>query len=238
MKTRHRGWSSLALVVTMSLATVSGQAPPGAAAASLAGTTWHLVEFQGGDGAVLRPADGSRYELAFGRDGALSVRLDCNRGRGVWKSSGGNGLALGPLVLTRAFCPPPSLHDQILKQWGNIRSYVVKDGHLFLALMADGGIYEFQPAAPPASALKSPVEFRGPGVWACTEPAGGTSRLRVTFYKTEPALVVLERDGDVRVAFQTKAASGARYEGDGVLFWETRGEATLNWSGAESICKR
>jgi hypothetical protein len=30
-------------------------------------------------------------------------------------------------------------------QWGDIRSYVVKDGHLFLALMADGGIYEFEP---------------------------------------------------------------------------------------------
>jgi hypothetical protein len=26
-----------------------------------------------------------------------------------------------------------------------IRSYVTKDGHLFLSLMADGGIYEFEP---------------------------------------------------------------------------------------------
>jgi len=26
-----------------------------------------------------------------------------------------------------------------------IRSYVIKDGRLFLALMADGGIYEFEP---------------------------------------------------------------------------------------------
>jgi para-nitrobenzyl esterase len=38
------------------------------------------------------------------------------------------------------------MHDQIVKQWSNIRSYVIKDGHLFLALMADGGIYEFAPA--------------------------------------------------------------------------------------------
>jgi len=35
--------------------------------------------------------------------------------------------------------------DHIVKQWGNIRSYVIKEGHLFLALMADGGIYEFEP---------------------------------------------------------------------------------------------
>jgi para-nitrobenzyl esterase len=41
----------------------------------------------------------------------------------------------------------------MLKQWGNVRSYVIRDGHLFLALMADGGIYEFEPLAltkPPA----------------------------------------------------------------------------------------
>ena len=42
---------------------------------------------------------------------------------------------------------PESLHDQIVKQWGYIRSYVIKDGHLFLSLMADGGIYEFEPVA-------------------------------------------------------------------------------------------
>jgi para-nitrobenzyl esterase len=42
-------------------------------------------------------------------------------------------------------CPPGSLHDQIVREWGYIRSYVLEDGHLFLALMADGGIYELEP---------------------------------------------------------------------------------------------
>jgi hypothetical protein len=28
-----------------------------------------------------------------------------------------------------------------------VRSYTIKDAHLFLALMADGGIYEFEPLA-------------------------------------------------------------------------------------------
>jgi len=27
----------------------------------------------------------------------------------------------------------------------NVRSYMIKDGHLFLSLMADGGTYEFEP---------------------------------------------------------------------------------------------
>ena len=42
-------------------------------------------------------------------------------------------------------CPPGSLHDQIVKQWPYVRSYVMRDGHLFMSLMADGGIYELEP---------------------------------------------------------------------------------------------
>ena len=34
-----------------------------------------------------------------------------------------------------------------MRKFSSIRSYVMKDGHLFLALMADGGIYEFEPLA-------------------------------------------------------------------------------------------
>jgi hypothetical protein len=51
----------------------------------------------------------------------------------------------GPMALTRAKCPEGSLHDHLVKQWPFIRSYVLKDGRLFLSLMADGGIYEFAP---------------------------------------------------------------------------------------------
>ena len=68
---------------------------------------------------------------------------------GIFDDRSGTGtlqftaLQLGPLALTRAKCPAQSMHDQIVKQWANIRSYVIKDGHLFLSLMADGGIYDF-----------------------------------------------------------------------------------------------
>jgi para-nitrobenzyl esterase len=29
-----------------------------------------------------------------------------------------------------------------------VRSYVIRNGHLFVALMADGGVYEFEPRKP------------------------------------------------------------------------------------------
>lgn len=132
------------------LAVFSAQAPPQASAPSaspaLQGTSWQLVKFEGGDGKTLVPDDRTRYTIEFGPGDQLAARIDCNRGRGSWKSAGPSQLRFGPLALTRAACPPASMHDQIVKQWGNIRSYVIKDGHLFLSLMADGGIYEFEPA--------------------------------------------------------------------------------------------
>jgi para-nitrobenzyl esterase len=113
--------------------------------AGLSGTSWQLVKFQGGDDTLLRPDDKSKYTLAFGTDGRLSARIDCNRGSGAWKSPGNGQLELGPMAITRARCPPGSLHDRIVNQLPYVRSYIIKDGHLFLSLMADGGIYEFEP---------------------------------------------------------------------------------------------
>jgi para-nitrobenzyl esterase len=113
----------------------------------LAGTSWQLVIFQGSDGTTLTPDDRAKYTIDFEAGNQLIVRIDCNRGRGTWMSRGPGQLQFGPLALTRAQCPPGSLHDQMVRQWGYVRSYVVRDGYLFLALMADGGIYAFEPVS-------------------------------------------------------------------------------------------
>ena len=131
---------SLATALLLAACASAPQDPP-----PLGGTSWHLVKFQGGDGKILAPDDRSKYTLAFGSNGALSARIDCNRGRGSWTSPGPGQVRLGLLALTRAMCPPGSLHDQVVRQWSYVRSYVVKDGHLYLSLMADGGIYELEP---------------------------------------------------------------------------------------------
>ena len=112
----------------------------------LAGTSWQLVRFQGSDDSALTPDDRSKYTIAFGADGQVTARIDCNRGRGTWKLSGVSQVALGPLAMTRAQCPAGSMHDQIVKQWTSIRTYLLREGRLFLLLMADGGAYEFEPA--------------------------------------------------------------------------------------------
>ena len=133
-------------LLAVSLTSACAQTPPQSPPPGLAGTSWQLVKFQGGDDTVLEPDEGSKYTLAFGADGSLSARIDCNRGRGSWKSSGAGRIELGPMAITRAMCPPGSLHDRIVKQLPYIRSYLIRDGHLFLSLMADGGAYEFETA--------------------------------------------------------------------------------------------
>jgi heat shock protein HslJ len=120
-------------------------APGGAAV--LEGTTWQLVRFQGGDDRILTPDDPAKYTIEFAAGGQIAARVDCNRGRGTWKATPAGQLELSPLALTRARCAEGSLHDQIAKQWTYVRSFVIEDGHLFLSLMADGGTYEFAPAA-------------------------------------------------------------------------------------------
>lgn len=118
------------------------------AACDLGGTSWQLVKFQGGDEKTLIPDDKAKYTIAFNAEGQVSVRIDCNRGRSTWKSLAPNQLQFGSLALTRAKCPPGSLYDRIVKDWSFVRSYTLKNNHLFLSLMADGGIYEFEPISP------------------------------------------------------------------------------------------
>jgi len=126
--------------------------PPAASATAeksdLAGTSWELVGFTGSDKTKLEPDDRTKYTITFEDDGSVAARIDCNRGRGTWKSEGPNQLEFGPLALTRAMCPPGSMHDRVAADWGAVRSYTIKDGHLFLSLMADGGVYEYEPASP------------------------------------------------------------------------------------------
>ena len=95
----------------------------------LAGTSWQLVEFNGSADTAIIPDDRTKYTITFGGDGRVSARIDCNRGSGIWRSAGSNHIMFGPLALTRAMCPPGSLHDQIVKHWTLVR--LIKDGHLF-----------------------------------------------------------------------------------------------------------
>lgn len=42
-------------------------------------------------------------------------------------------------------CPSKSLSDRFIRGLGDVRSYLFRGGRLYLSLMADGGVYEFEP---------------------------------------------------------------------------------------------
>jgi heat shock protein HslJ len=120
---------------------------------SLAGTAWRLASIQSMDDAqgTTRIADPSRFTLRFEDGGRASLRLDCNRGTASWQAAAATGdgrqsgtLAFGSIAATRALCPPPHLDERIVRDLPNVRSYLFKDGKLYLSLMADGGIYEWE----------------------------------------------------------------------------------------------
>jgi para-nitrobenzyl esterase len=108
---------------------------------SLGGTSWQLVRLADGEGAAT-PDNQGAYSLAFAADGSLTARVDCNRGRGKWKSAGPGRLEIGPMAVTRAYCGPGSLDIRFVRHLMNARAYAVREGRLFL----DAGQLELEPA--------------------------------------------------------------------------------------------
>jgi heat shock protein HslJ len=127
------------------MASSSAQASTQATSESITGTSWRLVQFQAGDDFTIPSEDKDKYTLTFAPEGHLSARIDCNRGSGKWTSDAPGQLRIGPLALTRAMCPTTPLNKRLPRDFDFVRSYVLKNGHLFLSLQADGGIYEFEP---------------------------------------------------------------------------------------------
>ncbi len=154
----------------------------------LSDTAWRLVEIQSMDDAVgtKRPDDRDKYTMHLRGDGTVAMKLDCNRASGNWtaepSSDGVSGrFGFGPLAGTRALCPPPSLDERITSQAPNVRGYLLRNGRLHLTLMADGGIFVWEPAdieAPfattPDAALEAAVLAASPSYTKKVLAAGGS----------------------------------------------------------------
>lgn len=120
---------------------------------SLTGSAWNLVGIQSMDDAqgMLRIPHPERFTLNFESDGRARFRIDCNRGSATWRASASSepssgSLEFGPLAMTRMACPPDSPDRRVLRDLPYVRSYLLKDGKLYMSLMADGGIYEWESA--------------------------------------------------------------------------------------------
>lgn len=143
----HIAFSLLLVMLTAACATT----PNKPASFEFTNTSWQLVTFQSMDDqqGTTRIDDPARFTITFNSDGSASLRLDCNRGTGSWQStpstSGNSGtLKFGPIAATRALCPPPHFDEKLARDLGHVRSYFIKGNRLYMSLMADAGIYEWQ----------------------------------------------------------------------------------------------
>ena len=146
MKDDHMKRSTIGLIFLLLSGCAIDHGPPGMGKSSwnMGKSSWQLVRIQDGSGTVFVPDVKAKYTIDFDSLQEVHVRIDCNRGRGKWTSPGPGLLEFSPFAMTRAACPPGSLHDRIVKQLPHVRSYLVKDNRLYLSLVADGGIYEWE----------------------------------------------------------------------------------------------
>ena len=114
---------------------------PAVAQAPLAGTSWELVELRSPEDSIgtVRVDAPARYTITFNADGSAALRLDCNRGRGTWRSEAPGRVEFGPVATTRMMCPPGSLDARLGRELPFVRVYAIQDDRLRLELMADGG---------------------------------------------------------------------------------------------------
>jgi uncharacterized protein len=81
------------------------------------------------------------------------------------------------------------------------------------------------------------VKFTGPVTYACTNANGEKSEVIATFHETDPRSTLIERGDRTVLGTIVRAASGAKYEGANLMFWEHQGEALVTWMGTELKCK-
>ena len=188
----------LFIVVVAALVAGTASADGGTAASSapLAGTQWCLVEFQSMDDSqgTVRPSHDSLYSMWLHGDGTVTMQLNCNRAKGTWSAEPGKDATsgrfkFGPLAVTRALCPLPSMDESIVAQSEFVRSFLFKDGRLYLSLMADGGIYVWERNAGNTSVAVVPAapESGGPRNWKVVstlnlrEQASTSARILATY---------------------------------------------------------
>ena len=125
---------------------------PATTGADLAGSHWQLVAFQSMDDAtgVRTPADAQRYTMALNEDGGVHMTLNCNSATGNWQADEDNAesgrFTFSDLATTRALCQPPTMDQLVAQQSSHVRSFLLKEGKLYLSLKADGGILVWKPA--------------------------------------------------------------------------------------------
>lgn len=146
---------------------------------AIVGPVWQWVSSTFKDGALLEPADPTRYTFQLLDDGNALVQADCNFGTATYQDTGAE-LSFGPIGTTKMACPPDALDSEFLGQLRNTGRYEVGDDGLTIYLLEEAGVMQLvaasaEPvettASPPEPTVVSPTATPAPATPAPTSPA-------------------------------------------------------------------
>ncbi|GGD62311.1 hypothetical protein GCM10010990_09650 [Croceicoccus mobilis] len=118
----------------------------------LARQTWELREIHTANKrpVTLTAEQASRHTLRFGRENAVSLKLDCNNGTADWSAGDaieGKGiLTIGPVAATRALCPPPSFGEELAADLPQASAYILSDKGDKLSIVTRHVLFRFKKA--------------------------------------------------------------------------------------------
>ena len=92
---------------------------------------------------AIEVAEPERYTMLLGMDGRAVLRFDCNRGGGDYEIGEGT-IKFGPIMSTRAACPPDSQDYVYMKQLSEVTSFFTMDDKLYLEMPMDSGTLHFE----------------------------------------------------------------------------------------------
>lgn len=230
------------LLCALALLAISGCGPgasgvdgEGAAAVSLLGTTWQIEDI---DEAGI--VDRSMITLQFPETGRVAGSTGCNRYFGS-VSIDGERLSFSQLGSTRRACAPAiaAQEQRFLEAVQAVARYRIETPEILILLDEAGderlkGLrLENDPSAdddagnqPQDQAARAPTRF----------DCGSAGVVAIRF--PGPDTIEAVRDDTRAVLTRERSASGARYRGNGIEFWNKGDEAMLEIDGDRVSCAR
>jgi len=116
---------------------------PKGGSSELTSKRWTWVNTKMSDGTVVTPSKEGAFTSTFETDLSLLATTDCNSGHGSYVVGTDNSMAISQMATTMMFCE--GSNEQIFyRDLGNVGSYKISDGQLWLMLKKDSGTMIFQ----------------------------------------------------------------------------------------------
>lgn len=219
----------LAVVSTGCSSTPRQSHAPGASAPSvpLAGPTWRLTAF--GEGDAQPVMDEPAATASFSEDGFVTGSGGCNRYRAPFERNGA-ALTISRIASTKRACAPLVMEQErrFFDALQPVEGLSLAGRRLDLVNGRDERVLRLTAQGEDATGTMTPQPTGRTSTFVCNDPDGEDFSFTVRTGPGELAVWLPERFGSrYLVLGQARAASGAKYVGDGVVVWNKGDEALL-----------